>query len=85
MTTPYRDGVPVRNLTLDTERGRPRYGYLDPYANGTGRPEVPRVNNWTYITSDTWFHNAQVNRQFWLFIIKVWLLCRLQRLPEPLG
>ena len=56
--------MPVRNLTLDTERGRPRYGYLDPYANGTGRPEIPRVNNWTYITSDTWFHNAQASKQF---------------------
>jgi len=52
----------VRNLTVDSERGRPRYGYLDPYANVSGRPEVPRVNNWTYITSDTWFHSAQVTQ-----------------------
>ena len=48
----FRDGLPKRNLELDTENNKQRYGYLDPYVNVTGRPFQPRVNNWTYIMSE---------------------------------
>ena len=37
--------------------------------NMTGRPVVPRVNNWTYLTSEQWTHTAyvtQVTRSFTL-------------------
>ena len=47
-----RDGLPKRNLELDTENNKQRYGYLDPYVNVTGKPFQPRVNNWTYILSE---------------------------------
>lgn len=48
----YRDGLPKRNLELDTENNKQRYGYLDPYVNVTGKPFQPRVNNWTYVFSE---------------------------------
>ena len=54
----FRDGAPKRNLDLDTESKRQRYGYLDPYVNVTGRPPVPRVYNWTYLSSDSWYHHG---------------------------
>ena len=54
----FRDGVPKRNLIFDTENKKERYGYLDPYVNVTGKPFLPKVNNWTYITSDTYVHTA---------------------------
>lgn len=47
-----RDGLPKRNLELDTENNKQRYGYLDPYVNVTGKPFQPRVNNWTYVFSE---------------------------------
>ena len=57
-STIFRDGLPKRNLELDTENNKQRYGYLDPYVNVTGKPFQPRVNNWTYIMTDTSYHNS---------------------------
>ena len=57
----------MRSLDQEAESTRPRYGFLDPYVNVTGRPVVPRVNNWTYITSELWPHTAyttEVTRTF---------------------
>ena len=54
----FRDGVPQRTLDLVSDSKKPRYGFLDPYVNVTGKPIMPRVNNWTYLTSDTFYHTA---------------------------
>ena len=54
----FRDGVPQRTLDLVSDSKKPRYGFLDPYVNVTGKPIMPKVNNWTYLTSDTFYHTA---------------------------
>ena len=37
-----QDGLPVRTLEQESGSTKPRYGFLDPYVNISGRPIVPR-------------------------------------------
>ena len=66
-----RDGLPVRTLEQESGATKPRYGFLDPYVNITGRPFIPTVNNWTYLNSELRTHTAftaltDVTRTFYL-------------------
>ena len=63
----FRDGLPQRNLQFDTESKKQRYGYLDPYVNVTGKPFQPKVNNWTYIMSDSYYHTPLVRETLKVF------------------
>ena len=42
-----QDGLPVRTLEQESGSTKPRYGFLDPYVNISGRPIVPRFLSWT--------------------------------------
>ena len=52
-----KDGLPQRTLDLQTENKRPRYGFLDPYVNVTGKPALPFVNEWSYIITQNHAHS----------------------------
>ena len=63
-----RDGVPTRNLTQYVDGAPVRYGYLDPYANSTTRPNRPIYQNWTYINTERrlYLHGRKNNGPFYL-------------------